>query len=69
MALLNATIKSFTTKSSSHSSISKSTIAPVHKLHVIIRKQQLKQDLAKFLVGAFHSARPSTIKKVIKKNF
>ena len=34
-----------------------------------MRKRQLKQDLAKFLCGALFSARPSTIKKAIKRNF
>ena len=63
MATLNETIKNHTAKFSSHSSTSKSTITPVHKLNIIIRKRKLKQDLAKFLVGDLCSARPSSIKK------
>ena len=40
-----------------------------HLLNVIIRKKQLKQDLAKFLHGALFSPRYSTLKQAIKKNF
>ena len=40
-----------------------------HQLNVIIRKKQLKQDLAKFLHGALFSPRYSTLKHAIQKNF
>ena len=36
---------------------------------MIIRNRQLKKDLVKFLVEALYSARPSTIRKAIKKIF
>ena len=40
-----------------------------HQLNVIIRKKQLKQDLAKFLHGALFSPRYSTLQQAIQKNF
>mgnify|MGYP006062403843 FL=1 len=39
------------------------------KLNVIIRKRQLKQNLANFLNGALFSPRPSTLNHAIRKNF
>ena len=40
-----------------------------HQLNVIIRKRQLKKDLANFLAKSLFSPRLSTLKKAIKTNF
>ena len=70
MSCLSATIKQF----QEQPNIPKTNIPTTHnnqnhKINVIIRKRQLKQDLAKFLCGALFSARPSTIKKASKNIF
>ena len=51
------------------SSIFSYLVASSHKLNVILRKRQLKKDLAKFLHQSLFSPRPSTLKKAIKKGF
>ena len=72
---LNAVIKTFQQKDPpilSTNSNCTSSFHPTsrhHQLNVIIRKRQLKKDLAKFLHGALFSPRYSTLKQAIKKNF
>ena len=66
MSTLNSTIALYQQKDQKSSPSS----TPIHsKLNVIIRKRQLKQDLAKFLHGALFSPRLSTLKQAIKNNF
>ena len=66
MSRLNSEIAKFSKDQPQQPLVSNSV---PHKLNVIIRKRQSKQDLAKFLCGALFSPRPSTIKKAIKNNF
>ena len=71
-ATLDSTIKKFIQQdeTSSISTISPTLPSPTtHQLHVIIRKRQLKKDLANFLSKSLFSPRLSTLKKAIKNNF
>ena len=75
MEILNATIQSFQERDASSlppvptSLASSTTTSTPHQLNVVIRKRQLKRDLAQFLHGSLFSPRYSTLKKAIQKNF
>ena len=62
-------ITSTTASSSNSSSIHSSPVPSSLKLNLILRKRQLKKDLAKFLHQALFSPRSSTLKKAIKLGF
>ena len=68
-ANLTSIIKLFQQKEAPSSNPISSFPPPNKKMNVIIRKRQLKQDLARFLHGALFSPRHSTLIKAIKNNF
>ena len=68
-ANLTSIIKFFQQKEAPSSNPISSFPPPNKKMNVIIRKRQLKQDLARFLHGALFSPRHSTLIKAIKNNF